>query len=542
MAPRKKATTKTTSVETAPPTFLPDVALDRIIPSPHNPREGMDQQKLEELADSIHAQGILEPLIVAPHPADPSLFSLIAGHRRLAAAEMAEHTTVPVLVRSDLDEKGIDQARLVENLHREDLSPIEQARGFRRLIDEHGMTQMEVSTAVGLNQGNISRKLSLLNLVPAAQGMVQEGKLGGMAGYNLAQLAPERQVEVVRSVAAKPHTLDAALNTAKVKQQRIDDIEEVKAELNKRSIPWVEVPEQGNIDKVVDEQAGPIPVRRLRELVMGDELPKDAWDRHRDTEGCCMAFIYPYVHFISVGNGKEPTVVDKYVEWGCTDPEHHREEYRKLQAEQGLDPHDAPSPDAERAAAKREREEVEAAEQAAILARRIFIKDHVIDGRSPKGAADHLMRQYLLEGIGQRQDGIEEETFRLAAWLLGHDEQGMTATAVAKLAADAVEDKGDPLLRQALAVRLAQDELAWKPTNAFGWQRPMPGVALRHHLDFLCNQGYELTPAEKDAYDAAGTLQKEMDESWYDEDADLAGDDDSDAASDDERDPIDAIA
>lgn len=535
-----------TTVEATPPTFIAQVDLERIIPSPNNPRETMDKEALERLAASIAEQGILEPLLVAPHPADPSLFLLIAGHRRFEAAKIAKTTGAPVLVRTDLDEKGIDQARLVENLHREDLTPLEEARGFRRLVDEHGMTQTEVAKVTGLNQGNISRKLQLLNLIPAAQTLVQSGALGGVAGYNLSQLDADRQAEVIKAFKSKPHTFDTAMNSAQAKQARLEEVAGVRTDLDKLGVAYIEIPNYGGAEAVYDREAGPYPVRHLPP---GGHLSADAkivW--HRD-QPCSMAFLHHHkVEFIS------DNPLDRYVEWGCTDPASHFNTTtaadpagadNQADDDETPEPQEAPEIVAERAKIENDRKLAEAAQRArqdAAQSRRTFIRDAILAGRSPKGAGEYLHRMSLQDALLRRADpATGEDQLRLAAWMLGLDEEGMTTWAVAQAYQEQIANgKGDQLLRWALAFRLALDELMILPKYAFhqrGDDTPN-GPTVLAHLDFLTAQGYELTPGEQYLHVAQTSLEEQVRDDWYDPDDEPAADDDNA----DEVDPIQQIA
>ena len=117
-----------------------EVDIDRIHPNRYQPRQYFDEQKLQELAESMRQNGILQPVLVSPRGDD---FELVAGERRLRAARLAGLSRVPVLVR-DVDARESLKLSILENVQREDLNPIEEARGYRRLIDEFGMTQQEL--------------------------------------------------------------------------------------------------------------------------------------------------------------------------------------------------------------------------------------------------------------------------------------------------------------------------------------------------------------------------------------------------------------
>lgn len=150
-----------------------DVSVDRITPSPFQPRRSFDEVKMEELAGSIRNQGIIQPLVVRPK-ADG--YELIAGERRWRAAMKAGLTRVPVVVRQASDHEAL-QLALVENLQREDLNPIEEANGYRRLQEEFDWSQEEMAERVGKSRPAIANSLRLLSLPPEVQHEVSAGNL-----------------------------------------------------------------------------------------------------------------------------------------------------------------------------------------------------------------------------------------------------------------------------------------------------------------------------------------------------------------------------
>ncbi|NLY11851.1 MAG: ParB/RepB/Spo0J family partition protein [Firmicutes bacterium] len=152
---------------------MEEIDIDQISSNPYQPRMYFDQEKLEELAESIKEHGILEPLILRKTGSD---YQIVAGERRWRAAKLAGLTSVPAIVR-DLDEKQMMQIALVENLQREDLNVIEEAEGYQRLIREFALTQEEVALAVGKKRSSITNVLRLLNLEDRIKEMVIEGVL-----------------------------------------------------------------------------------------------------------------------------------------------------------------------------------------------------------------------------------------------------------------------------------------------------------------------------------------------------------------------------
>jgi ParB family transcriptional regulator, chromosome partitioning protein len=149
------------------------IQVDRITPSPFQPRRSFDEAKIDELAASIRMQGIIQPLVVR---SKGNQFELIAGERRWRAAMKAGLSLVPVVVREASDHEAL-QLALVENLQREDLNPIEEANGFRRLQEEFHWTQEETAEKVGKSRPAITNSIRLLALPAEVQGEVATGNL-----------------------------------------------------------------------------------------------------------------------------------------------------------------------------------------------------------------------------------------------------------------------------------------------------------------------------------------------------------------------------
>jgi ParB family transcriptional regulator, chromosome partitioning protein len=186
------------AVAAAPETAgIRQVPIDLLDPGPFQPRGLMDQTALAELADSIRARGILQPLLVRPHPTTPGRFQIIAGERRWRAAGLAGLHEAPALVRPLTDPEAM-AAALVENLQRQDLNSIEEAEGYNRLLDEFGMTQVALSEAVGKSRPHVTNMLRLLNLPRSVQDAVRSGAVSaGHARALLAHPAPEAALGIV---------------------------------------------------------------------------------------------------------------------------------------------------------------------------------------------------------------------------------------------------------------------------------------------------------------------------------------------------------
>jgi len=166
------------------------VAVQRIHPCPLQPRKEFPEESLRELADSIKAQGIIQPLIVRERGDG---FQLIAGERRLRAAKLAGLNTVPVVVRQ-ADDRTVLEMMLVENLQRENLNPMEEALGYAELMNQFQLTQEEAAAKVGRSRAAVANAVRLLKLPPEVQQWLREGKLSvGHAKVLLSLLSPEQQ-------------------------------------------------------------------------------------------------------------------------------------------------------------------------------------------------------------------------------------------------------------------------------------------------------------------------------------------------------------
>jgi ParB family chromosome partitioning protein len=168
----------------------------------YQPRTRMDEGALAELADSIRAQGIMQPILVRPLDALKGQYEIIAGERRFRAAQLAGLTEVPVLVKDVADEHAAAMA-LIENIQREDLNPLEEAQGVKRLIEEFGLTHEHAATAIGRSRSATSNLLRLLNLAAPVQTMLLAGDID--MGHARALLAVEAaiQIQLANQIIAK---------------------------------------------------------------------------------------------------------------------------------------------------------------------------------------------------------------------------------------------------------------------------------------------------------------------------------------------------
>jgi ParB family chromosome partitioning protein len=172
-------------------------------PGKYQPRTRMDEASLNELASSIAAQGLVQPIIVRPLAAGAAIpYEIIAGERRWRASQIAGLKEVPVHVHHIADEAALAMA-LIENIQREDLNPLEEAQGLRRLIDEFNLTHQEAAEAVGRSRSAATNLLRLLELAPPVQELLMQGRLDMGHARALLALSGSDQIAVAQQVVLK---------------------------------------------------------------------------------------------------------------------------------------------------------------------------------------------------------------------------------------------------------------------------------------------------------------------------------------------------
>jgi len=225
-----------------------------MVPGMYQPRTRMDEGALYELAESIKAQGIMQPILVRklPDGANAGKFEIIAGERRFRAAKLAGLDRVPVLVR-DVPNEAAAAMALIENIQREDLNPLEEAQGLSRLIREFGLTHEQAAQAVGRSRSAASNLLRLLNLADPVQTMLMAGDLD--MGHARALLALDRanQITAAQQISAKKLSVREAeslvkrvgaeftLTSPKPKKEKSRDLRRVEEELSDLLTAEVEV-------------------------------------------------------------------------------------------------------------------------------------------------------------------------------------------------------------------------------------------------------------------------------------------------------------
>lgn len=218
---------------------LTTVRISSIEPNKAQPRKDFDSESLAQLAESINKHGVLQPLIVRSIPSGG--YQIIAGERRWRAAKMAGLSEVPVVVRDDLKDEQIMQVALIENLQRENLNPLEEALGYKELMDNYHMTQEELSKVIGKGRSTIANSVSLLALPNGVKKLLQSGELSvGHCKALKAVSDPALMTELANRAAMGELSVRQVEQIAKREAKRIEDAEHSK-EIKPRTTYYTEV-------------------------------------------------------------------------------------------------------------------------------------------------------------------------------------------------------------------------------------------------------------------------------------------------------------
>jgi ParB family transcriptional regulator, chromosome partitioning protein len=269
---------------------LVDLPLDAIRPNQFQPRSHFDEAALVDLAASIREVGVLQPVLVRPLAGHDGQFELVAGERRWRAARRAELTSIPAIVQRETSDRDALEIALIENLHRTDLNPLEEAAAYQQLIDEFDLTHEQVAERVAKHRVTVTNTLRLLQLPAAVQGSIAEGRLtAGHARALLPLAAPEAieaaagQVEaeglsvrateqlVRRLTAAAPDAADGGPEPAAAKEPAMPDAGVVELEhlLERHLNTRVKVDFKGPRGRVIVDFADLDDLERIYRAVTG---------------------------------------------------------------------------------------------------------------------------------------------------------------------------------------------------------------------------------------------------------------------------------
>lgn len=484
-----------TAADAAAITHLP---VEDIRPAEDNPRGSLGD--LSDLANSIAATGVWQPIVVTPRPEEGKpTFLCVIGHRRHAAAIKAGKATIPAIIR-EMDEPTRLAAMFIENAQREDLTPVEEGRSLRALVNL-GMSQREVAKKVGKSQAHISKRLSLLDLPEEIQAEVDNGRLPVGDAVELARLKDDKEIrEVIKASRYDNPTLNTVtyegvarrVGNVLARQERERNVRKVTRTLRAEGVTVVEYPRGGGFTSA----------KTGKRLGDGSGYVNVTPEQHA-IEPCHAAAVSP----------------DAEVVYVCTDPDRHVPEpgtdngqgsgdggdAAPATPEQPTEPEDieAHKARAEREAwaewERRERERERAELDAAAERRSVFIAD--VLRRKPNNAVTTYVLTAFLEYAGASS--------RVLAWL-GIDE-AEPAAAMEEFRAYTGQSLAN-LTRAALAVVL--DDGEGQIDN--GGYVAFLDADVRGHFDYLLGNGYEPTDIERRGLDQGGE-----------------GDDDAEATADD---------
>ncbi|MFY0659646.1 MAG: ParB/RepB/Spo0J family partition protein [Shimia sp.] len=204
------------------------VPIERIEPNPDQPRRDFTPEQLDDLANSIREKGVIQPLIVRKKPGDR--YEIVAGERRWRASQMAQLHELPVIVR-EYDDTEVLEIAIIENIQRADLNPVEEAMGYRQLMQKFGHTQEKVSEALGKSRSHIANLMRLLNLPDDVQVMLREGHLS--AGHARALVPSDNASELARKVVKDGLSVRQTEKLAKKTSSLVDQVKKSRPKTHK---------------------------------------------------------------------------------------------------------------------------------------------------------------------------------------------------------------------------------------------------------------------------------------------------------------------
>lgn len=431
------------------------VDVGKIKPSKDNPRGEVTAADLEELAQSIKSQGILQPLLVV---AEGDGYTIVAGERRFRAAKIAGLKEVPVVVR-EFDEQTRLEVMLVENLQREDLTPIEEGRTFLRLTEEpFNLSQRDLAPRVGKSQSHISKRIALLKLPDAAQADVEKGKLPVQDAEQLARLEPEDMADVYKAAKADPYQdVRQHVDRRVAGRKRQEKIDKAFAEVEAAGLTVYEGDDDWSYSSKSEARTiGPDTIHGLTDV---DPKAHEKLDCHR------------------VGidaNGKKVPL--------CIEPKNHTKG-KAATGDNGKAETAKPKPTAEEKASDRWKAHDKAMREA--RGERAEFMQTQLGRRTPKAQTFSYLLETLIDSANSNQT-------KLAVGLLGLDEETLEKKEPREALRDYAAETEDTLSRAALAVGFAMNEEqvrgAWTP-----W---VTVPAIGRHFAFLETLGYGVSPAE----------------------------------------------
>lgn len=428
------------------------VPVSKIKPAPDNPRESLGD--IDGLAESIKAQGVLEPLVVVQ---DNGGFTIVAGWRRFEAAKIAKLTEVPVVVREFNDQQRIE-AMLVENLQREDLTPIEEARTFLKLTEEpFSLSQRDLAPRVGKSQSHISKRLALLRLPETVQKDVEKAKLSVQDAEQLARLDETDIGEAFKAVKADPYTeVRTVVDRTLANRKRQEKIEKAIADVEASG----QVVFDGDDDwqykrNSAVKEVGPESIQGLTSITPAEHAKLDC-----------------HVVGIDKNGGKHAL---------CIEPSNHKQAADKAEPARKATPEE------------KAEEKFKAHEKLMREARaeRVEFMVNLLTKRTPKAQTFSYLLSTLIDGSNANTAKVAVGLLDLGDMVEAAGEYATPLTVLREYAQESEEALG----RAALAVALAANEDRAKSS----WTPWPTDPAIGRHYAFLEQVGYATSLAEDKA-------------------------------------------
>jgi len=227
------------------------IPVELIDPGRFQPRRQFDKDELAALTHSVREHGVLQPILVRHNPDNPARYELIAGERRWLAAQAAQLHEIPAQIK-DLGDKHVLEIALVENIQRQDLTPLEEAAAYQRLIDEFGHTQEDLGESVGKSRSHIANTLRLLQLPPAVKGLIDAGKLS--AGHARALLAAKDPESLAMTVVGRG--LNVRQTEALVKAEKGESGNGASRPAKKAAAPHTKSPDTQALENELENLLG----------------------------------------------------------------------------------------------------------------------------------------------------------------------------------------------------------------------------------------------------------------------------------------------
>ncbi len=233
------------------------VPVEQVQPNPDQPRRTFDDAPLQELAKSIAEKGVIQPLIVRAAPNDPDRYEIVAGERRWRAAQIAKLHEIPVLLR-DYDDTEVLEVAIIENIQRAELNAVDEAAGYRQLMDRFGHTQEQLATALGKSRSHIANLMRLLSLPEEVQNYLITGAIS--VGHARALIGHEQSVILAREIIQR-----------KLSVRETERLVKQGPAIKKRSVPGAPVPKDADTVQIENELTATLGMKVTIDHKAGDE-------------------------------------------------------------------------------------------------------------------------------------------------------------------------------------------------------------------------------------------------------------------------------